>query len=289
MPEKNVLLEALDARWRRLRKDWSRTRRKYSDDSVHDLRVASRRLIAVLDTLRSLVDDPVIEECRRRVKKSLGALSPLRDVQVQRGYLSKMLPGFPQLKTFQKSLKAREKRIADKVQKLLKKGARLDSAIAKAKKHARDNVDDKAIVGVLDERFGEVLSLAKNIDPLDAKTIHEMRLAFKRFRYTAEVVQQVVKERMPDERLEEIHAFQTMMGDIQDVEVLSARLLKWARKDEKRMEDMKPVLEELERQKQKAIETFMGSAGRVDTFWQVTNESLHSQTRDRRAARNTGV
>jgi len=82
MSDQNILIRALDTRWRRLRKEWDRTRSKYSKDAVHDLRVAARRLIAVLDTLRSLVDDPEIEECRRRVKKSLGALSPLRDVQV---------------------------------------------------------------------------------------------------------------------------------------------------------------------------------------------------------------
>src|SRR5688572_2308134 len=143
MAETNILLEALDARWRRLRKDWDRTRHKYSDDAVHDLRVASRRLLAVLDTLRSLKDEPDIEECRRRVKKFLRALSPLRDVQVQRKHVSKMASTFTQLKNFQKSLKEREERIATKVQKLLKKGPRLARAISKAKKHAKSNGDDK--------------------------------------------------------------------------------------------------------------------------------------------------
>ena len=90
--------------------------------------MAARRLIALLDTLRSLVDDPEIEECRRRVKKSLGALSPLRDVQVQRLSVSKMARRFRQLKGFQKSLTEKEARAARKVKKLLRKGAKLGRA-----------------------------------------------------------------------------------------------------------------------------------------------------------------
>jgi CHAD domain-containing protein len=289
MADKNILLEALDTRWRRLGKEWDRTRHKYSDDAVHDLRVASRRLIAVLDTLRSLVDAPDIEECRRRMKKSLNVLSPLRDVQVQRKYISEMASNFSELKTFQKKLKEREDRLARKVQKHLKKGARLAGAIAKVKKHARNKTDDTAIIEVLNKRFREVLALAKRVDTADTTTIHRMRLAFKRFRYTAEVVQQLIKEDVTEERLEQLHAFQTMMGDVQDVEVLSARLSKWASKDEERLEEMKPVLDELEQHKQKAVDTFMSSVGQLYTFWTMKNESLHPETRHRRTAGDAGV
>jgi CHAD domain-containing protein len=289
MAEKNILLEALDTRWRRLGKDWERTRRKYSDDAVHDLRVSSRRLIAVLDTLRGLVEDPDLEECRRRVKKSLGVLSPLRDVQVQRKYVSDMTARFSQLKSFQKKLKEREDRLAKKVQKHLKKAPRLAAAIAKARKQSRDQTDPAAITNIVNKRFGEVLSLARRIDPADTATIHRARLAFKRFRYTAEVVQQLIQEDITEGRLEQMHAFQTMMGNIQDLEVLSARLLKWGSKDETRLEEMSPVLEELGRQKQKAIETFLASVDQLNTFWKVTNEPVHPETCDRRPTGHPGV
>ena len=78
MPEQNILLQTLDARWQRLRKEWERTRRTNSDEAVHDVRVASRRLIAVLDVLRSLVDDSQIEECRRLSQRGRGfSASPI--------------------------------------------------------------------------------------------------------------------------------------------------------------------------------------------------------------------
>ena len=270
MSEQNILIRALDTRWRRLRKEWDRTRNKYSEAAVHDLRVASRRLIAVLDTLRSLVDDPEIEECRRRVKKSLGALSPLRDVQVQRLSVSKMARRFPQLKGFQKSLTEKEARAARKVKKLLRKGIKLGRAIAQAKSAAHADVDDKAIIRSVDKRYREVIRLGKMVDPSNTATIHRMRLAFKKFRYTAEVVQPLIKKEVTSARLKQFHAFQTMMGNIQDIEVLSAKLTKWARKEEKRVEDLKPVLPELDRQKEKAVTIFMNSAHKVHTFWKMT-------------------
>ena len=269
MADTNILLQGLVTGWRQLRKDWRQTRREYSQDAVHDLRVASRRLIAVLDTLGSLVDDPEIQECRRRVKKSLGALSPLRDAQVQSAYISKMERRYPQLKDFQKILNDKEARIARKVQKLLKKGPKLGRAIAKAKRHAEDHTDNKAILGILDRRYLEVIRLAKKVDRTDAATIHQMRLAFKCFRYTAEVAQPLIRRKVTKARLKQFHAFQTMMGDIQDVEVLSSRVAKWAEQEKKRIERLKPVLLALERQKEKDVDAFMDSAHQVYSFWNV--------------------
>ena len=60
-----------------------------------------------------------------------------------------------------------------------------------------------------------------------------------------------------------------MMGDVQDLEVLSMRLAKWAGKEQKRTGQLKPALEELDRQKEKAIAIFMNSAHKVHSFWKV--------------------
>ena len=270
MPEKNILLQAFDARWLRLRKEWNRTQHRYSEGAVHDLRVASRRLIAVLETLRDVVDDPQIQECRRRVKKSLAALSPFRDVHVQSQRVSRLTRRYPQLKPFLSKLNDQEARNVRKVQKVLKKGPKVSSVIAKAKKRAEEHLDDnELVVGILDKRHAEVIRLAEKVDPTDTATIHRTRLAFKRFRYTAEIVQPLTKNVVTKARLKEFHAFQTMMGDIQDVEVLSARLAKWAGREEKRSEELRPVLLELERQKQKNVATFMESLDKLHSFWRA--------------------
>ena len=104
MAERNTLLKPLDIRWRKFQKEWNRTQKKYSEDSVHGLRISSRRLIAVLETLLEIENDSRIRDCRRRVKKLLDRLSPLRDLHVQRGHVSHMVSRFPQLKSFEKTL-----------------------------------------------------------------------------------------------------------------------------------------------------------------------------------------
>ena len=57
-----------------------------------------------------------------------------------------------------------------------------------------------------------------------------------------------------------------MMGDIQDIEVLSTRLTKWTEKHQKE-DEMGPVLEELEADRKQKIETFTASIPQVQTFW----------------------
>jgi CHAD domain-containing protein len=266
MSEENILLKALDTRWRKLRKESNRARRDNSEEAVHDLRVASRRLIAVLEILRDVHDASAVRDFRRRVKKLLDGLSPLRDVHVQRLRIVAMMDRYPQLKDFEKSLAGKEDRAAGKLTKLLKPISKLDRAATQVRRHARKESNTGTVRKVIDKRFRKVLVLVDKIDPSDTTTIHQMRLAFKKFRYACEVAQPIMEKEIDSSRLEEFHAFQTMMGDIQDVEVLSERLAKWTAKKQ-RENEMKPVFEELERERKNRIEIFMASADRVRGFW----------------------
>jgi CHAD domain-containing protein len=266
MSEKNILLDALDTRWLKLRKESGRIRRKFSEDAVHDLRVAARRLIAVLETVREIQDASTVRECRKRVKKLLDSLSPLRDLHVQRLHIAAMTGSFPQLNKFEKNLADKEDQTAAKVQKLLKQVPKIEQATTDARRHVRKPADKEAIRRVIDKRFRKVLDLADRIDASNTSTIHKMRLAFKKFRYTCEVAYPIIEKDLGDDRLEQFHNFQTMMGDIQDIEVLSARLSKWTEKRNLE-EEMRPVLLELETERKKRIDTFMASAAQVRGFW----------------------
>ncbi len=267
MAEKNILLTAFDDRWRRFRKEWDRTRRKYSQDSIHDLRVASRRLLAVLDTLRNLLNDSVLQDCRRRVKKSLDTLGPLRDVHVQRTYISTVIDRYPQLEAFERSLASKEDQIARKVQNVLKESPGLGHAMAQARRHARKRIKKETILNFIDKRFRKLLELEAQIDPSNTQTIHETRLAFKKFRYTCEVAQPIIRKRVGLDQLKQFRSFQTMMGDIQDIEVLSDALSKWAQKRGAEQE-LQPAFEELRNERRKRIAIFMESRGQVHTFWE---------------------
>lgn len=51
-------------------------------DSVHDLRVATRRLRSVLVTFRPLLDRPAVDPLRGELKWLMGAFGEARDVEV---------------------------------------------------------------------------------------------------------------------------------------------------------------------------------------------------------------
>jgi CHAD domain-containing protein len=76
-----------------------------------------------------------------------------------------------------------------------------------------------------------------------------------------------------------MHDFQTMMGDIQDVEVLTASLQAFAQKQGPETDSsLQPVFQELSRRRQELINTFLRSADELFTFWN------HSKQPSKKAA-----
>src|SRR5262245_39125417 len=77
------LLKTVWDNWDELRKTWKGVRQKMDEDSIHDLRVASRRVGAGLFLLEAILQDDRSSKARRRLKRLMKKLGPLRDVQVQ--------------------------------------------------------------------------------------------------------------------------------------------------------------------------------------------------------------
>jgi CHAD domain-containing protein len=99
-----------------------------------------------------------------------------------------------------------------------------------------------------------------------------MRVAFKKFRYTVESLAPL-RGRTSSKQLKAMNAFQGSMGDIQDAEVLLTNVQAFARmRGSKGEGPLMRALEELSRQRAALIETFLGSADRLFTFWKPTSK-----------------
>src|SRR5262245_29036068 len=83
MQSSDELLSSFDTSWKAFSASWKDARAKASEKSVHDLRVSTRRLIATLELTQALSKNKEIVELRRRFKKVLKHMGPLRDLQVQ--------------------------------------------------------------------------------------------------------------------------------------------------------------------------------------------------------------
>jgi CHAD domain-containing protein len=272
-----LLLDALHDRWRTWRSGLKRCRKKYSEAVVHDLRVATRRLISTLDLLASIHPEGNLRKARRCLKRQLEMLGPLRDFQVQLRTIDKMLPSFPELQGFYNALQQRERKLVQRLAAALKrvKTGKLEKAMRAVIRQAEGFLDTPAkqaekltaAVDAVGATFNRVVERKLAIDPTDSATIHRMRVAFKKFRYMTEALAPMM-DWVTSKQLKAMHDFQGSMGDIQDAEVLLARATVFARKRRSAGEaSMARALDELCRRRTALIETFLGSADTVYTFW----------------------
>ena len=82
MNAQTLLLDSLNTRWDKYKAELKTCRQEFSEEAVHDFRIAARRLLASLDLLRAVMQDPRIQKMRRVLKDQLDDLDDLRDTQV---------------------------------------------------------------------------------------------------------------------------------------------------------------------------------------------------------------
>src|ERR1035441_784058 len=107
-----ILAAALDSRWQSYRKQLRQCQEKFSEEAVHELRVATRRLLAQLTLLGCVTPSATLEKARRILKSRLAALGDLRDTQVQRLFIEQKVPSFPELVLLRGWFQRRERRLA---------------------------------------------------------------------------------------------------------------------------------------------------------------------------------
>ncbi len=114
------LLEALDQRWKNYRAELKRCRMEFSNEAVHDLRSAARRMLAIIRLLNSISPRPRLEKLNRAFKDQLDEFDDLRDTQVILAEISETIQELPQLQVFQNYLQGVEKDLLKTLRKKLK-------------------------------------------------------------------------------------------------------------------------------------------------------------------------
>src|SRR5918994_5008423 len=102
------LLAALDDRWKNYRAELKRCRAEFSNEAVHDLRVAARRMLAFIQLLNSISPRPRLQKLARAFKDQLDEFDDLRDTQVILAEISETLNELPQLQKFKYHLQSIE-------------------------------------------------------------------------------------------------------------------------------------------------------------------------------------
>lgn len=276
---RQVLTDSLCVRWEKYLSELTRCKARCSEESVHDLRVATRRLMAALDLVMTVIPDDQVVTLRGLLKKDLNAFNPLRDEQVKLLFVKKMVSNFPVLESFQTILMLREQRLVERIGKRIRKeqAEPFDRHLQRVRKRLLLTTDEAhltgvwlaAVLGAAAAAYARAVDKRIAVNPTKTSTIHELRVAFKKFRYIVEVLQPILPQ-VTQHQLSAMNAYQVRMGDIQDIEVLRASMHAYtATRHGGARRSLISVQQELDRRHAILIDAFLQSADELYAFWTI--------------------
>ncbi len=273
-----ILLTALAERWGKYREELKRCKEEFSEEAVHDLRVATRRLVAVMNMLRILDPHPRVQKVRRALKQQLDSLDELRDTQVMLAEVYESISNFPELKPFGEYLLAREKKLLRHARKEIKALhiAELKKRIEKSQESLDEKLKEKGwtanLLSVVDQAYARARQAYGEIDARKPATIHRFRVTFKKFRYMVEIVHPILKD-VPEEYLKQLHDYQSHMGDIQDAAVLLNMLTEYTDETDSGAA-LSTTRKAFETHRAELIARFMEGKEAIRIFWRDSPEAI---------------
>jgi CHAD domain-containing protein len=276
---------ALPRQWRRYRKRLKRCQQKFSEAAVHGSRVETRRLLATLEVLAAFIPTHQLKKPRRALKEHLDAFDHLRDTQVQLAVVAPMRRAFPAAQEFQAWLRQREIRFIREARKAVKQikprrvGKRIaafEGELRRQRKSVRPEKAFRMAQAAVRLAFARVTRFCRRVNAADIQTIHRTRIAFKRFRYMVEALSPLLPA-VTDEYRAAIRRYQTMMGDIQDWNILLTALDQFLEAEDNDSAAL-PLRAEFLRRRQKLVHLFVTAAGKLWSFWPPNKLSPHPNT-----------
>lgn len=266
---RQLLLEGLENRWRNYRLELKRCRAEFSNEAVHDLRVSTRRMLALIQLLNSISPRPRLQKLIRVFKDQLDEFDTLRDTQVILAELSEIVQEFPQLQGFQKHLRSTEERMLRMLRKKIRKleTSETTSRIRKTHESIETWAEDKLgtqIMQAVDDAFLRTKQRYGSIELTRPATIHRVRVAFKSLRYMVEIVHPLLKD-FPKENLKRMNDYQSLMGEIQDAEIFTQTLADFS--EHASLSDPEPVHRYEEQRCTEAISAYAKEMNQLESFW----------------------
>lgn len=245
-----------------------------SNDAVHDLRVAMRRILALLQLLSSISPHSRIRKLIRAFKKQLDEFDNLRDTQVTLAETSQILPELPQLQEFQTYLEEAEQKMLLTLGEKIKKfdTSKMDKGVRKTCEVLASEVRhdlEAEVLQTIDDAFLLAKIRLRWVDLARPATIHRVRVAFKAFRYMVELIYPMLND-FPIENLKRMNDYQTRMGDIQDTEVFIQTFTDFSQTTT--FSDLEPVSHYYDRRHIEVISVYIQNVNQLHTFWRFAED-----------------
>ncbi|WP_020482955.1 CHAD domain-containing protein [Methylomonas sp. MK1] len=262
-----LLLDALERHWRQYRKRLKACRQSANEDNVHELRVSTRRLLALIELLQALAPQNTLLRIRKSLKKQLDGFDQLRDTQVMLFESAKSLPILPELEPFLAHMHRCEQRLLLENQSFIASlyQPKLRRKLKKAGKYFKTQTADidleLAVSSAVHDIYGVVTNRYQKLDPANPASIHHLRIAVKKLRYTLLATQSVDSEIAKTE-LNRLKNYLTCMGNIQNSVVLLNTM-------EAFFKHKIPVTikQHYSQQQQELVNTFINQRESIIEFW----------------------
>ena len=271
-----ALLSTLDKRWNDYYFHLKLSCQQISSEVVRDLRVSTRRLLSLLEFIRSMAPSSRLQQMRRSLNDQLDKLDELRDVQLMKAEICQV-PDEAQadVKPFMKYLNKQEKKLlksaADQIPSFKKKS--LSRRIGMIRKSLSQltlssGIQELQLLEPMDEAFSVVMRRSEFLDANRPATIHRLRIAFRKFRYLMEIINPILPA-FPKENLAEMREYQKAMGKIQDIEILLDHLAEFA--ETKSSFKPETIINHFQKAHQDGIAAFILDAPACKKFWRASN------------------
>lgn len=266
--------DSLHAQWRGYRRGLKRCQRSFSTKSVHDSRIATRRLLSTIELPGAFTSPRRRKKISEALKQYLDSFDELRDTHVQLVHVRKLTDGFPAARAFRKWLQKREGRFIRQTRKAIKrtKTKRLGVRIMELEKEIRcchkEMPRAKAFGAVwhpVNRAFARVTQLRRRVKAGGTESIHRTRVAFKRYRYMLEVLSPLLPA-VTREFQRALRDYQAMMGDVQDTKMLLETFDEFRRRKAIDRPAAKRLRNELTRRRRRLIQNYLNAADKLKQF-----------------------
>ena len=228
----------------KLKEALHRVLRQPDEEAVHDVRVACRRLNVALATTEPMFRRSVVKGTRKRVKRLLSFLGELRDQEVQSERVRKLASqrNTPGLLRLAECLEANTALLRLRMLAEIEHGAfetlpRLLEVLplpAVLRRHESDLTSlsaAQAAQHVLLERMIEIAQYDHIDHTGPSETLHELRIAFKRLRYSADFFASALGAKL-EHILTIAKEFQEVLGNLHDADVTEAMFAPMLRRED---------------------------------------------------------
>lgn len=292
-----TLLTEFDDRWDHYRKQFKAARRELTEESVHDLRVAARRMLALLGIVQDLDPRARVKKLRSFLKDQLDRLDKLRDAQVMSQEAARRGAEVPGFRAVQAELEHRLEALERKAHKriLRNKPSDLKRWVRKCRTVVKKHTDDPDLLEQLehtvDEAHAATMRQFALLSADDPDTIHHVRIAFKNFRYMIETIQPLLPG-YPADYPDRMHEYQDAMGHVHDMAIFIDTLHELAPDIAGSELDMPAAESSYHEHLQQLIRDYFVRKDEFNMFWRATpdsafpweqsNEPVHRPPRNRR-------